>query len=26
MLPTLLFSPRDVFNAREIQFAAKLKF
>ena len=25
-LPTLLFSPRDVFNAREIQFAAKLKF
>ena len=24
-LPTLLFSPRDVFNAREIQFAAKLE-
>ena len=25
-LPVLLFSPRDVFNAREIQFAAKLMF
>jgi len=25
-LPVLLFSPRDVFNAREVQFAAKLKF
>jgi Carboxypeptidase regulatory-like domain/TonB dependent receptor len=25
-LPVLLFSPRDVFNAREIQLAAKLKF
>ena len=25
-LPVLLFSPRDVFNAREIQLAAKLQF
>lgn len=25
-LPTLLFSPRDVFNAREIQYSAKLRF
>lgn len=25
-IPTLLFSPRDVFNAREIQYAAKLQF
>jgi hypothetical protein len=25
-LPTLLLSPRDVFNAREIQYAAKLQF
>ncbi|HUI43124.1 MAG TPA: TonB-dependent receptor [Terriglobia bacterium] len=25
-LPALLFSPRDVFNAREIQYAAKLRF
>jgi len=25
-LPALLFSPRDVFNAREIQLAAKLQF
>ncbi len=25
-LPVLLFSPRDVFNAREIQFSAKVRF
>ena len=25
-LPTLFLSPRDVFNAREIQYAAKLRF